>query len=149
MQRTDRIPEVVTVDVAQLASIVVGLLVPFLKDGAEKLRDKLSEAAADEVTSTAGRMWERVKGLFTGDPEREAIIGAFDKAPAQLGDAVAIELRKMMEADPALAREFEGLVATPVPGGTTVGTISVQVSGGTNYGNIGGIQNITQIAPER
>jgi hypothetical protein len=112
-------------DPVSLAAAVVGtFLVPFLKEGARSLADAVSResgtAAAGHAVDVAERLWQRVRSLFTGSDERQAL-EAFERFPEDLQKRVETMLRQRLEADTQLLSELTGLVTLPAPDGASTG----------------------------
>lgn len=120
-----------SIDIARLATTVVtSFLMPYVKDGARKLAEavteKASKAAAEQVTEVARRIWERVKGVFSS-PKEQNTLELFWDDPETFREAVERILREKLK-DNTLAQELNDLVHTPSPDGK--GT-SVQIIAGT------------------
>ena len=106
------------IDVALLATTVVGqVLLPFIKAGAEKLKDlateKFNQAAAEGAVNIAEKTWTRVKETFS-QPADKAILENFEKYPDQAKPLVEAVLIDKLKQDPQLAEELDAVVNQPV-----------------------------------
>src|SRR3989442_3558962 len=100
-----------------LAATVVGsFLLPFLKEGANRLGQALSGEAdastADQLVETADTLWGRIKATFSG-PEDKKALDLFEQYPEDLQRRVESMLQERLETDRQLASELEGLVTQP------------------------------------
>jgi hypothetical protein len=108
-------------DPVSLAATAVGaFLLPYLQKGAEKIGEVVSEkfgqAAANEVTDIAGKIWSKVKGAFTSADEITTL-DLFVKNPETFQKPVEQMLQQKLAQDPALAQEVHALVNAPTAGG--------------------------------
>jgi len=114
-------------DPVSLAATVVGsFLLPYAKKGAEKIgevvSEKFGEAAANEVTDVAGKLWGKVKGVFTSEYELTTL-NLFADSPETYQKPVEEMLRQKLEKDPVLAREVRSLVSAPAGDGSDAASI--------------------------
>jgi hypothetical protein len=113
------------VDIAVVAGVVVSkFLAPYVKLGAERLADEVSErfsdSAAEHVSELSESLWTRVKGLFSSEKE-QTTLELFEQDPEGLEASVERILREKLDANPALAEELAGLVDSPSPDGSGTG----------------------------
>ena len=137
-------------EVAGLAAVVVKIILPYVKDGAEKLASTLSErvgsAAADGSAHIAGRLWNRVRSALVGAGE-EDVVNQVEKRPDASAPLLEETLRERLEQDPQLLEDVQTLVNQEVTAGRDVmqifgqGGIAVtgDVSGGIVAGYIGSL----------
>jgi hypothetical protein len=119
------------IDIAALAAVVVGrFLVPRLVDGGERMleqiTDRAGEAAADGVAGVSTRLWDRVKGIFGGDPAGAAVLEEFERAPQEMQPAVEAMLAKRLRDDDEAAKELSQILDEPITGGQN----AVSLTGG-------------------
>lgn len=138
-------------DYAMLAGTVVSsFLLPYVKQGAEKiaetLTEKVSGEAADQVTGIASTLWDRVKSLFTADKE-EHVISDFKEEPDAAEALLISKLKKKLEKNPELARELSDLVNKPVAEGAGTGAqiMNAHIAGvadarGANFSGARGVE---------
>ena len=87
--------------------LIVSALVPFLKKGGEKLVDKI----VDEGFAERGKIWESVKGLFSGDDLITLDLLAENPDDLKLQGKVEGKLEDRLKNDPEAAAELEKLLA--------------------------------------
>lgn len=133
---------------AGLAAVVVKIVLPYVKQGAEKLAstlaDRVGAAAADGSANVAGRLWNRVRSALVGAGE-EGVVTQVEKRPDESAPLLEAALRERLEQDPQLLEEVQALVNQNVTAGRDVmqifgeGGIVVagDVSGGIVAGYIG------------
>lgn len=112
-------------DMAILAgTVVTSFLLPYLKSGATKmaetLTEKVSGEAAKQVAGVTETIWERVKSVFKADNE-EHVISDFEEKPDTDRDLLVSKLKKKLEKNPALAQELSELVNKAVVEGASTG----------------------------
>lgn len=100
------------VDVTALGALLAPAL-PFLTRAGEHVATEASEALGSEAWQHAKRLWDKLAAAFGARPAaREAVddvVAAPDDAEARV--VLVRQLRKLLEADPSLAREIAGLFA--------------------------------------
>jgi hypothetical protein len=145
------------IEVGLLAAQVVStILLPFVKEGAAKLAEKISgkagEAAAEQAVEVAGKVWDKVQAAFEGDPA-QVTVDDFSEYPEDTEKTLIRKLTKKLEENPALAKELQDLTETKEPesGQTAVKIIAdtvgyvdargAQISGGITAGYIGRIDS--------
>jgi hypothetical protein len=140
------------VELTALAATIVGkFLVPFASHGADGLATKLVGGAAESAGKITKQVWEKVKGVFAGDPEREATFATFERHPEKAADIITDELVEILKANPSLKNELAELVGS----GEGVNAVKVLDNSGVSIvlqhssvsGTVIGIQN--QRAPDR
>jgi hypothetical protein len=114
-------------DPVSLATTVVGsFLLPYVKKGAGKIGEVVSEkfgqAAAQEVTEIAGKLWNKVKGAFTSEDELTTL-NLFAKNPETFQKPVEQMLQQKLEKDPTLAQDVQSLVNAPAGGNSNAASI--------------------------
>ena len=141
-------------EIAALATSVVGsFLMPFVKQGVEKINEtvteKFTEAAGKHVAEVTKSIWEKVKDAFSSDEDR-ATLKQFEKRPEASKPLVEEVLQEKMKADPKLTEELDNLMKSPAPGdagtavsiaATTVGYVDARnatISGGIVAGIVQG-----------
>jgi hypothetical protein len=94
-------------DPATLATTAVSFLVPYLGKATDKAVEKVGEKFPDAV----GKVWNTIAAKFKGKPAEEAAKDLVVQ-PAEADNQAAFrkELRKVFEAEPAFAAEFESLL---------------------------------------
>jgi hypothetical protein len=98
-------------DPATIASGVATVLAPFLKGFLSGVRDgseKAGEAAGDKVREVAAKIWGRLHPKLEQEP---AALQAAEKVADQPDDqdwqaALRVQLKMLLEEDPALAEEL-------------------------------------------
>jgi hypothetical protein len=125
-------------DPATLAATTVGsLLIPFMRKGADKfveaIGEQLGEDTGKQLSAAAGKAWNLVKGAFTSNEELTTL-GLFEKSPELFKEPVRQLLEQKLVTNPDLARDLQGVMDTPGPGGTTSSVI--------NNATIAGILNM-------
>jgi hypothetical protein len=144
-------------------TVVSQLLIPFIKKGAETLKNELfdglgkkmaetaAETAAKGAVDVAQKAWDRVKGAMTGDHEKAAVT-VFESDPETAAPILTKALAAKIQSDETLRKDLQALVDEKINGtqSTTAtifgdyGTIqqigSVTVTGGTQQ-NIGSVHN--------
>jgi hypothetical protein len=116
------------IDIAMLATTVVSsFLLPYVKDGAKKVAEALTEkgskAAADYIPEVAKKVWDRVTSVFSSDTDK-ATLTQFEKYPEQAKPLVETILTEKLQRDDKLVQELDQLVNTAGPDGNSA---SVQI----------------------
>lgn len=125
-----------------LASTVVSsILLPYIKDGAEKMAKKITEkmgdSAAQHSVQLAGKVWAKVKSVFASDDEKGAL-AQFEKKPDLAKNLVEGYLIEKLEKDGDLLKEFEALVKEQ----SATGQTGAQIIGAT-YAGIADLRGAT------
>ena len=112
-------------DVAALAATVVSsVLLPYIKDGAVKLAETVTEKAGkgmgEYAADMAGKVWGKVKSAFTS-PAEKVVVEEFEKEPEAAADLIEAKLKKKLEEDAGLAQELDKLVNSKAPNGQSTG----------------------------
>jgi hypothetical protein len=115
--------EATMLDIALLATTVVAkFLVPFVQAGVDKVtqavEQKFGKPASEQVTQIEKQLFDKVDAVFTGEDERHAL-ELFRKKPAGAKDLLEEYLRDKLNADPALAEDFDKLINSKGPTGKT------------------------------
>lgn len=101
------------------ATAVTSFLVPRLKEGAQTLANKLGErigdAAGGALAGTADRIWERIKSAFSSDRERQALEN-FAQDPELYAQPVEQLLDQKVREDPELAEDLRAMLEADVAG---------------------------------
>lgn len=110
-------------DIAALAgTAVTTILLPYVKDGAAKLIQTVSEAKGagmgEYAADLAGKVWDKVKSAF-GSEKEKAVLEQFEEEPEAAAPLVVAKLQKKLEEDPQLKQELEKLVESKGPDGST------------------------------
>jgi hypothetical protein len=113
------------IEIAALAATVVSsFLLPYVKLGAKKLAEEVTEqtssAAADHVTRTSSALWDRVRGIFTDEKEKTTL-ELFEADPDGLAATVERVLAEKLRSDETLAAELSELVEAQSPDGSGTG----------------------------
>ena len=119
------------VDVAALAALL-GPALPFLTRAGEQVTTQAAQALGRGAWEHAQRLWSRLSGAVASRPAaREAADDvAADPQDAEATVALVRQLRKILESDPALAREVEQLLGEARQAGVVAsGARSVAVGG--------------------
>jgi hypothetical protein len=140
-----------------LATTALTFLSPYLAKAGEKAVEKVGEKLPEAV----GHVWNTIAARFKGkQPAEEAVADLLAKPDDQLMQSTFVnQLRKVLEADPAFAAEFERLLSSAQrQAGDTItntGSGAVATHGGVAAG-AGGIAiggnvhgNIVQGRPEK
>jgi len=119
------------VDVAALAALLAPAL-PYLTQAGERAASEASRALGDETWKYAKRLWDKLAGAISRRPAaREAVddvAAAADDAEARV--ALVRQLRKLLEADPGLARDVEQLLGEATRAGVvSSGARSIALGG--------------------
>jgi len=106
------------VDLAILGTtIVTQLLLPYIKEGGKKIADKLTEkvsdAAAEGTINVMQQAWDKVKSVFSSDKDK-GTLEDFEKYPEETKNLLKRKLVEKMEQDAALKGFFEELMNKPV-----------------------------------
>lgn len=120
--------------IAGIASTVVSsILFPYIKDGAEKMAQRITEkvgsSAAQHSVQLAGKVWAKVKSVFGSDDEKGALV-QFEKKPELAKSLIESYLKEKLEKDEQLLKEFQALVQEKSPTGQT----GAQIIGATYAG---------------
>jgi hypothetical protein len=116
------------VDISGLVTILAPAL-PFLQRVGEEVAAEAGRVLGADAWERARRLWDRLAGAVTERPAAREAAADVAAAP-QDADAVAAfrhQLRKLLEADPELARDVESLLAGART--VTAGTRGVAVGG--------------------
>ena len=113
------------IDIAALASSVVSsFLIPYIKKGAEKiaeeLTDKVAKESAEHASGLAKTLWERTKAVFVSDTEK-ATLDMFKDDPEAASPMLKILLEKKFKQDAKFKEELSGLIDAPSPVGSSTG----------------------------
>lgn len=110
--------------VALAASVVSSVLLPYIKDGAAKLAETVTEKAGkgmgEYAADMAGKVWDKVKSAFSS-PSEKVILKEFEKKPEAASGLVEAMLKEKLEQDAALAQEIHNLVNSKAPDGQSTG----------------------------
>ena len=110
---------------ATLATTVVSsLLVPFIKAGATRAIESVSDKALEGTEASVeilGKLWQKLKMAFDSTDD-QAVLNQFEQRPDIAKGLVEAILKEKLEKDSALASEFQALVreATHVSTGAQV-----------------------------
>ena len=139
-------------------TVVSQILIPFIKKGAETLKNELfdglgkkmaetaAETAAKGVVDVAEKAWDRVKGAMTGEKEKAAVT-VFESDPETAAPILTKALGAKIQSDETLRTDLQTLVDQKISG--------TQSTGASIYGDYGilmdfrnatfsgGTQNIT------
>jgi hypothetical protein len=107
-----------------IAATAVGILVPFVKKGGEKVAEKVGEA-----------IFNLIKDKLKGDEEAESTLKNFEKTPDRHGTALADILREKAEADSEFGAALKKLVEVSGEQGTRGVT---QIASGTGIAQAAG-----------
>lgn len=119
------------VDVAALAALL-GPALPFLTRAGERVTAQAGEVLGHQAWEHAQRLWERVAGAVAARPAAQEAVDdvATDPQDAEAAVALVRQLRKILQSDPALAREVERLLGEARQAGVVAsGARSVAVGG--------------------
>jgi hypothetical protein len=123
------------IELATLAATVVGsFLLPYAKAGIAKIAEGITgtagKAAAEQVAETTGRIWDRVRSVFSSEGEKFTL-SEFEKDPDAGKGMVESILKRKFEADTVLAKEIADLVNKTGPDGksTTAQIMNAGVAG--------------------
>lgn len=105
-----------------LATITVAnFMMPFVKMGAEKIAEKLtdsaSESVATKVSNLTKQVWDKVTGIFSSDRDK-GTLQDFEEMPEQTADLLIAKLAKKLEANTEFAEELRSLVEEPIDAGS-------------------------------
>jgi hypothetical protein len=122
-------------DLAFLATTTVSqILLPYLKEGAQKIvvaaKEKFGDSAAEYAGDLAGKVWTRVKSAFKSDADK-ATVAVFQEDPENAVEIMKKKLETKLAQDPQLANDLDKLVTTLAPGGMGTGA---QIIGATYAG---------------
>jgi hypothetical protein len=142
------------IELAGLATaLVTKFLLPYVKQGAEKIAEKVAEKVGEGVGKQAAelakKVWDRVSHAFQSEKDQKTL-DLFKDDPETFQSAVEKILQQKLEQDAAMAKELNEMANTPsVDGsGVSVGQImadvvgivdarGAQISGGIVAGAIG------------
>lgn len=133
------------IDTTALATTIVPALLPYLMLGgekfAEKVTEKLSGAAADQMIEVTKKVWNHVKSAFSSEGD-QAILSKFEEEPEAAKSLIEVMLKKKLEDNPALAQELHELINAPGPDGvnTAAWIMNADIAGildarGANFSN--------------
>ncbi|MEO6704151.1 MAG: hypothetical protein ABI140_15800 [Jatrophihabitantaceae bacterium] len=113
-------------------SLVSSFLVPFVKEGAEKLREKLagsaSDAVADKLTEAAGTLWNRVKSSPRSDKDQR-VLSVFEEDPDLVREAMERIVREQLEVDESFRAEVAAVLEAQAQPGTPNWTLMGHIVG--------------------
>lgn len=117
-----------------LATTVVSTyLLPYLKEGAVKMAERITKDAGDAASeysvSLAGKIWNKVKSVFTSDDEK-GTLAQFEKRPEAAKPLVEAILKEKLQQDASLLKELQALTTAKGPTGQT----GAQIIGATYAG---------------
>jgi hypothetical protein len=102
-------------DLKVLADAVTMFLapaLPFLVSGGEEAVRRAGKKVGEEGLEMAKKLWEKLRPKVEASPEAQGaaknVVAEPDEADARA--ALRLQIRKLLEADPALASELAGLV---------------------------------------
>jgi hypothetical protein len=106
--------ETMEIEVAKLASVIVGVLVPYLKMGAEKMAGKIGDEAGQKSTILASTVWDKVKAAFSSDAKCKRAIESFEKQPKDEDNRrrMITYLEDKLKEDSQLAKDLDNLLRT-------------------------------------
>lgn len=134
-----------TLDIAALATtIVTSFLLPYVKLGVEKIAEKVTEqtssAIAEEATTLTKKVWDRIKGVFSGDDAKR--LEYFESTQGENKDLVVAILKEKLQSDTQLADELDKLINPPTSAPTSGGAqiMKAHIAGivdarGANFSN--------------
>jgi hypothetical protein len=113
------------IDIAAIATTVVtSFLIPYVKKGAEKIAEEVtntvSKGAAEHAVGLAQKVWNKVKSLFSSDKEKNTL-QYFEQDPDTFQAAVEKILQQKLEQDSQAAQELDALLNAPEPTGGSTG----------------------------
>jgi hypothetical protein len=96
------------ITVAQAAAAVLAPLLPYLVKGGEEALKEVGKKTGGAAWEAGQSLWARLKGRIAGRPAAQEAAADVAKAPddKQAQGALAWQLKKILEADPALAQEL-------------------------------------------
>lgn len=110
--------------VALAATVVSNFLLPYLKLGAAKIGEKVTEeassAAAEHVTTTSSALWNRLRSAFTDQKEQTAL-DLFEDDPEGLAATIERILVEKLRSDERLTADLSELVEAESPDGSGTG----------------------------
>ena len=120
--------------IAALASTVVSsILMPYVKDGAAKMAERISEKAGSATgqytVQLAEKVWNKVKSAFSSEEEKTTL-ASFERRPEAATPLVEDMLKEKLQKDDQLMKELEALVKEKSPNGQT----GAQIIGATYAG---------------
>ncbi len=123
-------------DIALLASGAINLLIPFLR----KAGDTLAQKAGEEI-------FKRLQAHFAAKPGLQEALGDLQQQPddPDRSAAARVQLRKLLESDPDLARHLERILEESQKG--TGDTHIINQKAGDNaiqIGEVNGSVNLTR-----
>ena len=112
-------------DIAALATTAVSsILLPYIKDGAAKfaqtITEKTGQGMGEYAAGLADKVWDKVKSAFSSE-EDKVILKQFEKAPEAAAPLVEANLKEKLEQDVQLAQEMDKLVNSKAPDGQSTG----------------------------
>ena len=100
------------ISLATLAATVVGsFLVPFIKKGAHKIIENVSEGLGEGVADQS----------TVASPSDKAVLGQFEQHPDAAKSLIEAMLKEKLAQDSSLASELRELVKKAMPGGVSTG----------------------------
>ena len=107
-------------DPATLAAYIVGtFLVPYASKGAEKIGEAVAKKFGEEIGSDlvkrSKRLWEVVKGAFSGDEITK--LDLFEGQPEEYRNEIEATLKRKIKNDARLKTELEEIVEKPAGNG--------------------------------
>jgi hypothetical protein len=135
-------------------TVVTSFLAPWAMDGAQKLAEKVGEkmgdAAATGVVETSKKIWDRVKDAFSSGDDliKLDLLEEFKADPVTWEKPVQKKLQEKLEQDSALAEELDKLVNTATADGKSgniqikdvVGDVGVLYMPGANFQGAQGLR---------
>jgi len=119
------------IEVAALAALL-GPALPFLTRAGEHVMTQATQALGGEAWEHARRLWDRLHGPVAARPAAQEAADdvAADPQDAEARIALARQLRKILEGDPALAGDVERLLGDARQAGVVAsGARSVAIGG--------------------
>ena len=95
-----------------LAAVAVGLLVPYFKQAAGKLAERVGEGIADAALPKVKALYERVRSKLAPDSYQSALLGGVEAEPddANRQEILKAELGKILADDRKFAEDVMRLV---------------------------------------
>lgn len=114
-----------------------------------KIANGAAGAAGKAAYEKAAQLYQAIKARFTGNPVTESALSDFTANPedADLQATLRVQLKKILDADPAFAKKLSDLTGTRVSQETGVvfyNNISGNVETLTNVGTVFGGLNINK-----
>jgi hypothetical protein len=119
------------VDVAAVAALLAPAL-PYLTRAGERVATEAGQVLGGEAWAHAQRLWARLSGAVEARPaaQEAAQDVAADAQDGEAQVALVRQLRKILDSDPELAKEVEGLIGEAQKAGVVAsGARSVAIGG--------------------